>query len=106
MKKKLMLLFGIMLFLTILGAIIIKMATPKADIEVIKEEDKLKVVTTFYPIYMIGLNIAGQEENIEIKSLTDLNTGCLHDYQLTTEDMKIISARCNGNQWWRNGGVS
>jgi zinc transport system substrate-binding protein len=92
MKKKLMLLLGIMLFLIIVGAIIIKMTTPKEDIEVIKEEDKLKVVTTFYPIYMIGLNIAGQEETIEVKSLTDLNTGCLHDYQLTTEDMKIISA--------------
>jgi zinc transport system substrate-binding protein len=30
-------------------------------------------------------------DGIEVKSLTDLETGCLHDYQLTTEDMKIIS---------------
>ncbi|MDF2944838.1 MAG: hypothetical protein K0S01_3696 [Herbinix sp.] len=92
MKKKLMLLLGIMLVLTVAGAILIRIVAPNEEIEVIKEEDKLKVVTTFYPVYMIGLNIADQAENIEVKSLTDLNTGCLHDYQLTTEDMKIISA--------------
>jgi zinc transport system substrate-binding protein len=92
MKKKLMLLLGTLLFLTAVGAIIIKISAPKADIEAINEEDKLKVVTTFYPVYMIGLNVAGQAKNIEVKSLTNLNTGCLHDYQLTTEDMKIISS--------------
>jgi zinc transport system substrate-binding protein len=91
MKNKLMLLLGILLFLTAVGVIIIKIAAPKADIEAINEEEKLKVVTTFYPVYMIGLNVAGQANNIEVKSLTNLNTGCLHDYQLTTEDMKIIS---------------
>ncbi len=91
MKKKLILLLGVMCVLATIGAIIIKLATPKADLEAIKAEDKLQVVTTFYPVYMIGLNIADQLEDIEVKSLTELNTGCLHDYQLTTEDMKIIS---------------
>jgi zinc transport system substrate-binding protein len=101
MKNKLMLLLGILLFLTAVGVIIIKIAAPKADIEAINEEEKLKVVTTFYPVYMIGLNVAGQANNIEVKSLTNLNTGCLHDYQLTTEDMKIIS---NADVMIINGG--
>lgn len=101
MKNKLMLLLGILLFLTAVGVIIIKVAAPKADIEAINEEEKLKVVTTFYPVYMIGLNVAGQANNIEVKSLTNLNTGCLHDYQLTTEDMKIIS---NADVMIINGG--
>jgi zinc transport system substrate-binding protein len=92
MKNKLMLLLGILLFLTAVGVIIIKVSEPKEGIEAINEEEKLKVVTTFYPVYMIGLNVAGQAKSIEVKSLTNLNTGCLHDYQLTTEDMKIISS--------------
>lgn len=91
MKRKLMLLIGIMLVLSIGAAMIISLSDKSKDIEITEGKDKLRVMTTFYPIYMIGLNIADGIEDIEIKNLTDLNTGCLHDYQLTTEDMKNIS---------------
>lgn len=91
MKKKLMILVSSMALLIILVVIIINLTSPKAVTKVISEKEPLKVVTTFYPIYMIGLNIADHVDDIEVKSLTDLNTGCLHDYQLTTEDMKSIS---------------
>lgn len=90
MKKKSLLLLGIMLIITFAGAIIISLANSKA-VDVGSNDKKLKVVATFYPVYLIGLNIAGQAEDIEVNSLTELNTGCLHDYQLTTEDMKLIS---------------
>jgi zinc transport system substrate-binding protein len=92
MKRKLYILFGIMALLLIIGSVIIVIATKKAQADITQGEDKLKVVTTFYPVYMLGLNLAEGVEEIEVKSLTDLNTGCLHDYQLTTEDMKIISS--------------
>jgi zinc transport system substrate-binding protein len=92
MKKKLMLLLGSMLILVIIGSVTIKLLADKADNTESLQGDKLQIVTTFYPVYMIGLNIADQIEGVEVKSLTDLNTGCLHDYQLTTEDMKIISS--------------
>ncbi len=91
MKRKLYLLLGIMALLIIIGSVIIALATKDEKEDITQEEDKLQVVTTFYPIYMIGLNLAEGIEELEVKSLTDLNTGCLHDYQLTTEDMKIIS---------------
>ena len=92
MKKKLMLLLSAMVILASAGAIIIILTGPKPDSEVTQADNKLRVVTTFYPVYMIGLNIADQVEGIEVKSLTDLNTGCLHDYQLTTEDVRLISS--------------
>ncbi|MHB8128863.1 MAG: metal ABC transporter substrate-binding protein [Mobilitalea sp.] len=92
MKKKLMLLLGAMVILATAGAIIIILTGTKADSESTQADNKLRVITTFYPVYMIGLNIADQVEGIEVKSLTDLNTGCLHDYQLTTEDMRLISS--------------
>ena len=91
MKNKLYMLLGAMIFILIIGAIIIGMTNKEEEPEVTEAEDKLQIVTTFYPVYMIGLNITEGIEGIEVKSLTDLDTGCLHDYVLTTEDMRIIS---------------
>jgi len=91
MKKKLALLFTAMLIIAVVGAIIIAGTKQKAQSIVNQEDTKIHVLTTFYPVYMIGLNLADNIDNIEVKSLTDLNTGCLHDYQLTTEDMKTLS---------------
>ena len=55
-----------------------------------KKSDKLKIVTSFYPIYIETLNIAGNINGVEVVNLTPPQTGCLHDYQLTTEDMKTL----------------
>ncbi len=52
---------------------------------------QLRIVTTFYPIYLIGENLSKDIDEITLESLAEMNTGCLHDYQLTTEDMKAIS---------------
>ena len=55
-----------------------------------KNSDKLKIVTSFYPMYIDAINIAGNIPNVEVVNLTQPQTGCLHDYQLTTEDMKTL----------------
>lgn len=56
----------------------------------ISDDGKLKIVTSFYPVYLETINIAGGVEGVEVINLTKPQTGCLHDYQLTTEDMKIL----------------
>jgi zinc transport system substrate-binding protein len=92
MKKKITILLAVMVLLAA-GAVIIALWTSQKESgNQKKEEDKIQVLTTFYPVYMIGLNIMDQIEEIEVKSLTDINTGCLHDYQLTTEDMKSLAS--------------
>lgn len=91
MKKKLMVLIGIMFVLSVGVAIMISFFDKRKVLEPVEGRDKLRIMTSFYPIYMIGLNIAEGIDEIELMNLTDLNTGCLHDYQLTTEDMKNIS---------------
>lgn len=53
-------------------------------------DGKLKIVTSFYPMYLHAANIAGGVEGVEVLNLTKPQTGCLHDYQLTTEDMKTL----------------
>lgn len=55
-----------------------------------KKDDNLKIVTSFYPIYLDVLNITRGVAGVEVVNLTPPQTGCLHDYQLTPEDMKLL----------------
>ena len=55
-----------------------------------KDDGNLKVVTSFYPIYLDVLNITRGVSGVEVVNLTPPQTGCLHDYQLTPEDMKTL----------------
>ena len=49
------------------------------------------VVTSFYPIYLFALNLTEGIEGVEVHNMADVNTGCLHDYQLQTGDMKLLA---------------
>lgn len=49
------------------------------------------VVTSFYPIYIMALNVAGGVPNVSVRSLTPPFTGCLHDYSITVNDMKKLA---------------
>ena len=54
------------------------------------DSEKIKIVATFYPMYIIAENITEGAKNIELDLMADVNVGCLHDYTLTTEDMKKV----------------
>lgn len=54
------------------------------------EEDNLKIVTSFYPIYIMTANITQNVPDIELVNMTEANVGCLHDYTISTTDMKKI----------------
>ena len=53
-------------------------------------DGKYRIVTSFYPIYLEAINLAAGINDIEVVNLTPPQTGCLHDYQLTPEDMKTL----------------
>ena len=55
-----------------------------------KKDDTLKIVTSFYPMYLDAVNITRGVSGVEVVNLTPPQTGCLHDYQLTPEDMKTL----------------
>ena len=55
-----------------------------------KDDGKLKIVTSFYPIYLETMNVTRGVEGVEVVNMTPPQTGCLHDYQLTPEDMKLL----------------
>ena len=51
------------------------------------------VVTSFYPIWLMALNLTrGLEDHVTVRNLAAPTVGCLHDYQLQTSDMKALSA--------------
>ena len=49
------------------------------------------VVTSFYPIYLFALNLTDGLDGVEVHNLAAPGTGCLHDYQLQTGDMKKLA---------------
>ncbi|MEN6388988.1 MAG: metal ABC transporter substrate-binding protein [Syntrophomonas sp.] len=54
------------------------------------QQEPTIIVTSFYPMYIMTKNIAGNIPDLQIINMTKPTTGCLHDYQLTTEDLKNI----------------
>lgn len=49
------------------------------------------VVASFYPIYLFARSLTEGIDGVEVRSLADQGTGCLHDYQLQTGDMKALA---------------
>lgn len=56
-----------------------------------RAQEPVKIVTTFYPIYIFAQNVLDGVEGVEVKNLTHPTTGCLHDYQLLATDMVTLS---------------
>ncbi|MDY4697118.1 MAG: metal ABC transporter substrate-binding protein [Selenomonas montiformis] len=54
------------------------------------ERKDFTIVTSFYPMYIDVLNITKGIDGVKVVNMTKPQTGCLHDYQLTTEDMKTL----------------
>ena len=57
----------------------------------IESNNKLTIVTSFYPMYISTLNIVKDIPNVEVLNMTTSQTGCLHDYSLSTKDLKTLS---------------
>lgn len=53
-----------------------------------RAEKKLSIIASFYPMYVMALNVAGDVPGVEVSCLTPAVSGCLHDYALTPREMK------------------
>ena len=86
MKKKSIFIVIAIILIIFIAIILYKNIT---DVEQ-EENNNFKIVTTFYPIYIMTENITAGAQNVELTNMTDTNVGCLHDYTLVTADMKKI----------------
>ena len=55
------------------------------------DESDLLVMTSCNPVYLATVNVVGDADGVKVQNLSQPTTGCLHDYTLTTEDMKNLS---------------
>jgi len=56
--------------------------------------DEIKIVASVYPMYIMARNVVKDVPGVKLEGLAGSMTGCLHDYTLTTDDMKkLASAR-------------
>ncbi len=82
-------------FVTVMLAVLLFLGVGLTEIYVNhteeKEEGQYTVVTSFYPMYIAALNVVGENDHIRLENLSEPQTGCLHDYQLTPADMQLLS---------------
>jgi len=48
------------------------------------------ILCSFYPMYVMALNVAGGVPGVTVKCMTPSSAGCLHDYQLTPAELKAV----------------
>lgn len=53
-------------------------------------DSEINVTASFYPIYILAENVIGDTKGINLQNMAQPQTGCLHDYQLSTGDMKKL----------------
>lgn len=54
------------------------------------DDSGITAVASFYPIYILTLNVTDGVDGVTVKNLMPSQGGCPHDYQLTTEDLKAF----------------
>ena len=82
-------------FVTVMLAVLLFLGVGLTEIYVNhteeKEDGQYTVVTSFYPMYIAALNVVGENDHIRLENLSEPQTCCLHDYQLTPADMQLLS---------------
>ena len=88
MKNKYVFVTVLLLVLLLTGAGLTQLYVKE---ETKQQDSELTVVTSFYPMYIATMNVIGDTPGVDLQNLSEPQTGCLHDYQLTPADMKLLS---------------
>lgn len=56
-----------------------------------EETEDLVCVTSFYPVQLLAEAVTEGAEGVMVRNLTENHSGCIHDYTLTTQDMRLLS---------------
>lgn len=86
MMKKLLSMICILLFTLSLTAC--GQAAPAED----STSDTLQIACTTYPVYLLAQSVTEGAKNVELSLMIDQQISCLHNYSLTTQDMKAVEA--------------
>lgn len=84
--KKFLVLIGILVVVGVAGFGISKAVGSNQE----ETKEEFTIVTSFYPTYLATKNITAGIEHVRVVNLTENQSGCLHDYQITTNDMRKL----------------
>ena len=57
-----------------------------------EDNGKMRIVTSFYPMYIATLNVADGIDGVQVINLIQAQTGCLHDYQMSPDNMIVLNS--------------
>ena len=72
--------------------VLIALCVAQVGLAVGNDTKPLKVLASFYPMYVMTLNVVSDTPNVSVECMTEPITGCLHDYQLTPANLKTLVA--------------
>ncbi len=98
-KNLIIAIISIVVIAILLGVIIFANINKKNNIGKVQSGD-YKILTSFYPLYIMTLNITQNANNVEVSNMAEKSTGCIHDYTLSTSDLKKFE---NTNVFIQNG---
>lgn len=52
--------------------------------------NRLVITASFYPMYISTINVTKDIPNVRVIDMTKPQTGCLHDYSITPDDLKTL----------------
>lgn len=55
-------------------------------------DGKLRVLCSFFPLYVFTKNVVGDQPNVEVELMVPAEMGCPHDYDLKPDDVRRIAA--------------
>lgn len=84
-KRKAVFMCSLLTIMFGIAAMIVAFAEKK------EESDGLLCVTSFYPVQLLAEAVSEGAEGVTVKNLTENHSGCIHDYTLTTRDMRLLS---------------
>ncbi len=73
--------------IALLGAGITVLTAPRPT-----ERTAVRIVTSFYPVYIAAQNVAGDVDGVEVVNMVDGQFGCLHDYQMSPSDRVTLES--------------
>lgn len=88
-RNKYLFVFWMLLAITLAGGIFTKVYVSLEGQG--EQERKFHVVASFYPVYIAACNVAEGIPDVVLECLSEPQTGCMHDYQLTPQDMILLS---------------
>jgi len=56
-----------------------------------EKTEGLLCVTSFYPVQLLAESVSAGADGVTVRNLTENHSGCIHDYTLTTQDMRLLS---------------